>query len=231
VALFTIGKWSAEEKKRLVVILVLFIASTIFWAGFEQAGSTLNLFAKNNTDNVLLGFRFDASWLQSPQAFFIVVFAPVFAWLWVKLGRRDPSSPAKFALGLLCMGLGFAVLVPAAGMTAGGAKVGPLWLIVTYLLHTFGELCLSPVGLSAYTRLAPARVASLMMGVWFLSISVGDYVGGRIAGLYESFSLPSLFGVCAATGIGAAICLALLIKPIQRMLAAAGANASSSGAH
>jgi POT family proton-dependent oligopeptide transporter len=226
---FLFGKWTAQEKKRLVVILILFIASGIFWAGFEQAGSTLNLFAKNNTDNVLLGFRFDASWLQSPQAFFIVIFAPAFAWLWVKLGKNNPSSPTKFALGLLLMGLGFALLVPAASMTTGGAKVGPLWLIGTYLLHTFGELCLSPVGLSAYTRLAPARVASLMMGVWFLSISVGDYVGGRVAGFYESFSLPSLFGVCAATGIGSALCLALMVKPIQRMLTEATSASPSRG--
>ncbi len=224
---FLFGKWSASERKRLVVILLLFIASCIFWAGFEQAGSTLNLFAENDTKNVLFGFEFPASWLQSPQALFIVVLAPAFAWLWVKLGKHDPSSPTKFALGLLCMGLGFAVLVPAAGMTVGGAKVGPMWLIVTYLLHTFGELCLSPVGLSAYTRLAPARVASLMMGVWFLSISVGDYIGGRVAGLYESFSRPSIFGVCAATGIGAAFCLALLIKPIQRMLTAAAAESTA----
>jgi POT family proton-dependent oligopeptide transporter len=198
---FLFGKWTAQERKRLVVILILFIASGIFWAGFEQAGSTFNLFAENNTNNSLFGFDFPASWLQSPQALFIVVLAPAFAWLWVTLGRHNPTSPAKFALGLLGMGLGFAILVPAASMSTGGAKVGPLWLIATYLLHTFGELCLSPVGLSAYTRLAPARVASLMMGVWFLSISVGDYIGGRIAGLYESISLPSLFGVCAAASI------------------------------
>ena len=227
---FLFGKWTPDEKKRLVVILILFIASGIFWAGFEQAGSTLNLFAENNTNNALFGYKFPASWLQSPQALFIVILAPAFAWLWISLGRHNPTSPAKFALGLLGMGLGFAILVPAAGMTGGGAKVGPLWLIATYLLHTFGELCLSPVGLSAYTRLAPARVASLMMGVWFLSISVGDYVGGRIAGLYESFSLPSIFGVCAATGVGAALCLAFMVKPIQRLLAAADAESSASTA-
>jgi POT family proton-dependent oligopeptide transporter len=224
---FLFGKWTPDEKKRLVVILILFIASAIFWAGFEQAGSTLNLFAEKSTNNALFGFEFPASWLQSPNAFFIAVLAAPFAWLWVKLGKRNPTSPTKFALGLLGMGLGFAVLVPAAGLTGGGAKVGPLWLLATYLLHTIGELCLSPVGLSAYTRLAPARVASLMMGVWFLSISVGDYVGGRIAGLYETFSLPSLFGVCAATGVGAAICLALLVRPIQRMLSAADAGSGS----
>jgi POT family proton-dependent oligopeptide transporter len=208
---------------------VLFVASCIFWGGFEQAGSTLNLFAERDTRTEILGMSFPASWLQSPNAFFIILFAPAFAWLWIRLKHRDPSSPAKFALGLLLMGLGFAVLVPAAriatgdadvvaGISGAGTKVSPMWLLATYLLHTFGELCLSPVGLSAYTRLAPARVASFMMGVWFLSISVGGYVGGRVAGLYGTFSLPMIFGLCAATGIVAAIILVLCVRPMRRML-------------
>jgi POT family proton-dependent oligopeptide transporter len=215
---FLFGNWSPDERRRFVVIFVLFVASTIFWAGFEQAGSTLNLFAQRDTDNHFLGIEYPASWLQSPQAAFIVALAPVFAWLWLRLGKRDPSSPTKFALGLLFMGLGFLILVPAAQISAGGVKVSPMWLVTTYLLHTFGELCLSPVGLSAYTRLAPARVASLMMGVWFLSISVGGYIGGRVAGLYESFPVPTLFAICAATGIVSAIALACLIRPIRKML-------------
>ena len=215
---FLFGKWSPDERKRFVVIFVLFLASCVFWAGFEQAGSTLNLFAEKDTENRIFGESFPASWLQSPNAFLIIVLAPLFAWLWVKLGRNDPSATFKFVLGLLFMGLGFAVLVPAAGLAAGDAKVGPMWLLVTYLCHTIGELCLSPVGLSAYTKLAPARVASLMMGVWFLSISVGGYVGGRVSGLYESFPLTTLFSICAATGIGAAVVLALLVKPVRRML-------------
>ncbi|HEV8112263.1 MAG TPA: peptide MFS transporter [Planctomycetota bacterium] len=215
---FFLAKWSPVERRRFMVIFVLFIASTIFWAGFEQAGSTLNLFAARDTDDHFLGFKYEASWLQSPQSAFIVALAPVFAWLWLKLGRRDPSSPTKFALGLAFMGLGFLILVPAAQISAGGTKVSPMWLVTTYLLHTFGELCLSPVGLSAYTRLAPARVASLMMGVWFLTISVGGYIGGRVAGLYESFPVSGLFAICAATGLVSAIALAFLVRPIRRML-------------
>src|SRR5262249_20846149 len=116
------------------------------------------------------------------------------------------------------MGLGFLILVPAARMSASGKLVSPMWLVTTYLLHTFGELCLSPVGLSAYTRLAPARVASLMMGVWFLTISVGGYIGGRVAGLYESVPVPNLFLSCGATGVVAALALSTLIRPIARTL-------------
>ena len=123
----------------------------------------------------------------------IILLAPVFAWLWVWLGTRDPSSPTKFAVGLLFVGLGFVVMIGAAQATAGGALVSPLWLAVTYLLHTIGELCLSPVGLSSMTRLAPDRVKGMMMGVWFLAASVGNLIAGRVAGLYESFTLTQLF--------------------------------------
>jgi POT family proton-dependent oligopeptide transporter len=215
---FLIAKWTPDERRRFIVIFVLFIASTIFWAGFEQAGSTLNLFAQKDTDNHFLGIEYPASWLQSPQAAFIVILAPVFAWLWMKCGKRNPSSPTKFALGLFFMGLGFLILVPAAKMSASGHLVSPMWLVATYLLHTFGELCLSPVGLSAYTRLAPTRVASLMMGVWFLTISVGSYIGGRVAGLYESVPVPTLFLICGATGVVAALLLSTLIRPIAKLL-------------
>jgi len=215
---FFLAKWTPDERRRFVVIFVLFVASTIFWAGFEQAGGTLNLFAQKDTDNHFFGIAYPASWLQSPQAAFIVALAPVFAWLWLKLGRRDPSSATKFALGLAFMGLGFLILVPAAQFSAAGAKVSPMWLVTTYLLHTFGELCLSPVGLSAYTKLAPARVASLMMGVWFLTISVGGYIGGRVAGLYESVPVPTLFLICGATGVVSALALSTLIRPIGKML-------------
>jgi POT family proton-dependent oligopeptide transporter len=213
--------WTPLERKQLIVIAVLFVGSTIFWAVFEQAGSTLNLFAERNTDLHAFGVAIPASWLQSLEPVFTVVFAPVFAWLWLRLGRRDPSSPAKFSWGLLLVGLGFAILIFAAKLSAAGIKVSPMWLTVTYLLHSFGELCLSPVGLSATTRLAPARVAGLMMGVWFLSLSLGNYLGGQVASLYESLPLPTLFGVVAACAVGAALVLALLVRPIKTMLAPA----------
>lgn len=212
------GDWTPVERKRIVVTFVLFLAASLFWSEFEQAGSTLNLFADRSTRNEILGFSFPASWLQSVNALFIIVFAPVFAWIWLKLGRRDPSSPAKFSLGLLTLGLGFAVLAVGAVLASNGVKVSPMWLVATYLLHTVGELCLSPVGLSAMTKLAPVRVAGLMMGMWFLSNSTGNYLGGRLASYYEAFPVPVLFGVVAAVGIGAGLVMALLTPAIKRLM-------------
>jgi POT family proton-dependent oligopeptide transporter len=216
--LFAAGRWTTEERRRLVVVLVLFVAATIFWSVFEQAGSTLNLFAQRSTRTEAFGMSFPPSWLQSVGPLSLVVFSPVFAWIWLRLGRHDPSSPTKFTIGLVCVALSFAILVIPAGDAMQGLRVSPLWLVATYLLHTFGELCLSPVGLSAMTRLAPERIAALTMGVWFVALSAGNYLGGRVASLYETFSLPQLFGVVALFAAGAAVVLALLIKPIRRML-------------
>lgn len=176
--MFTMGDWTPAERKRLVVVLVLFVAASVFWSVFEQAGSTLNLFADRNTRSTVLGHSFPPTWFQSLNALFIVFLAPLFAWLWVRLGKHDPSSPAKFTIGLVFVALGFAILIYAAQLAEQGVKVSPLWLTATYLLHTIGELCLSPVGLSAMTKLAPARIAGLTMGVWFLAASVGNYLGG-----------------------------------------------------
>ena len=212
------GRWSPEERKRLIVVAGLFAASTVFWSVFEQAGSTLNLFAERSTDNNVFGFEFPASWYQSLNALYIITLAPVFAWLWVRLGKREPSSPAKFVLGLLGAALGFAVLIEPASRAAEGAQVSPIWLLVTYLLHTCGELCLSPVGLSAMTKLAPARVGGFLMGIFFLSLSVGNYLGGRLASLYESLTLSSLFGIVAGFSLAAAIMLALFTKPMEKMM-------------
>jgi POT family proton-dependent oligopeptide transporter len=135
--------------------------------------------------------------------------------LWV---RKETSSPAKFAWGLLFVGLGFVVMVIAALRAQSGVQVSAIWLWLTYLLHTIGELCLSPVGLSAFTKLAPARVAGLMMGVWFLSTSIGDYLGGRMAALYESWSLPALFGGVAAFCIVLGLALAAFVKPMKKLM-------------
>jgi POT family proton-dependent oligopeptide transporter len=185
---------------------------------YEQAGSSLSLFAARSTNRSVLGFEFPASWFQFVPPFFVVLLAPVFAWNWLRLGRREPSSPAKFALGLYFAGLGFAVLMAAAFQVAQGAMVSIWWLIATYLLHTIGELCLSPVGLSAMTKLAPARVAGFMMGLWFVSISIGDYLAGKAASVYESIALPTLFGTVAALGIGAAVVLTVFVKPTVKLM-------------
>ena len=216
--LFFGGDWTPVERKRLYAIGVLFVAATIFWSEFEQAGSTLNLFADRATRTAAFGWEFPSSYFQSLQPLFIITFAPVFAWVWIRLGRREPSSPAKVGLGLLFVGSGYAVLVVGASLAQSGVKVAPWWLVVTYLLHTWGELSLSPVGLSATTKLAPARVVGLMMGVFYLAISVGNFVGGRLSSLYGSMPLPQLFGAIAAVGIGAGLVMFALTPPIKRLM-------------
>jgi POT family proton-dependent oligopeptide transporter len=216
--LFFGANWTPVERKRLYAIGVLFVAATIFWSEFEQAGSTLNLFADRATRTAVFGWEFPSSYFQSLQPLFIITFAPVFAWVWMRLGRREPSSPAKFGLGLLFVGAGYAVLVVGASLAQNGVKVAPWWLVVTYLLHTWGELSLSPVGLSATTKLAPARVVGLMMGVFYLAISVGNFVGGRLSSLYGSMPLPQLFGAIAAVGIGAGLVMFALTPPIKRLM-------------
>jgi POT family proton-dependent oligopeptide transporter len=212
--LFLFGRWTSLEKRRLTVLLVLFLAASTFHAVNEQAGSTLNLFAQRNTSTTILGYSFPPSWFQALPPLFVILLAPLFAWLWIRLGSRAPSSAAKFTIGLLCVALGFGVLIFPAG---SGAEASPFWLVLTYLLLAAGEMCLGPVGLSATTSLAPPRMAGLMMGVWFLSISVGSYLGGLVAGFYEVFALPSLFGVVAAMALAAACVLALLVRPVQRL--------------
>jgi POT family proton-dependent oligopeptide transporter len=216
--LFFGGDWTVAERRRLYVIGVFFLAAALFWSSFEQAGSTLNLFADRSTRNSVLGWEFPSSWFQSANALFIIMFAPLFAMLWLRLGSREPSSPVKFSFGLIGVGAGFAMLIPAAGMAEGGALVSPGWLVLTYLVHTWAELCLSPVGLSSMTKLAPARVAGLMMGVWFLGSSVGNFIGGRLASFYEAWPLPQLFGVVAAFGIGFGILMLLFSKTIKNWM-------------
>jgi POT family proton-dependent oligopeptide transporter len=210
--------FTRAERKRFWAILVLFFGSAFFWSAFEQAGSTLNLFADRNTNLHAWDFSlwglFRASYFQALNSFFIIGLAPVFAALWLFLGKRNPTSTAKFAWGLFLVGAGFAVLIPVAN----GNSVSPWWLTLTYLLHTCGELCLSPVGLSATTKLAPARVAGLMMGVWFLSNSVGDYIGGMLSAVYETFPLPALFGLVAGFCFVVGLILVLLLKPMKNLM-------------
>ncbi|MSV31834.1 MAG: MFS transporter [Bryobacterales bacterium] len=207
-----------QERKNIAVILCLSIASAVFWSLFEQAGSTLNLFADEKTRNEVLGMAYPSSWFQSVNSIWLLALAPLFSLLWIKLGPREPSVPAKFAMGLLFVGLGFLILVPPAASADAGMKVSPMWLVITYLLHTIGELCLSPVGLSAMTKLAPARLAGVIMGVFFLSISTGNYVGGRLAGFYESMKLEQLFLYVALFAIAAAVVLGVFVKPLRRLM-------------
>jgi len=214
------GGLDAVEKKRVGAIFVFFLASAVFWSGFEQAGSTLNLVADRITDRVYFGWEMPASWLQSVNALFIITLAPVFAWLWVWLARRhlEPSSPLKFALGLILLGAGFAVMIFATLAAANGNQIGAGWLVVTYLLHTCGELALSPVGLSTVTKLAPHRYVGQMMGVWFMSVSLGNLMAGQVGGMYESMALPTLFGTVAAVTAGAGVLLLLFVRPVRKLM-------------
>jgi proton-dependent oligopeptide transporter, POT family len=210
--------WTPEERGRLYVVGVFFLCAAIFWSVFEQAGSTLNLFADRSTHNVVLGWSFPSSWYQSLNALFIIIFAPVFAWLWITLDRREPASPTKFAFGLIGVGAGFLVLVPAALASSSGGQVSPMWLTTTYLIHTVAELSLSPVGLSSMTKLAPVRIAGLMMGVWYLGSSVGNYIAGRLAGFYEEMPLAELFGAVSVLPIVAGIVMLVLSRRFTRMM-------------
>ena len=153
----------------------------------------MNLFADQHTRLSVLGWEFPSSWLQGVQSLCVILFAPVMAWLWTRLGRFEPSSPAKFALGLLFVGLAFVLLMPAGSIAETGLKVSPLWLVGAYVVMEIGELCLSPVGLSVVTKLSPARLVGVMMGVFFLSNALGNKIAGFAAGFVGSMPLPSLF--------------------------------------
>ncbi len=204
---------------RISAIVILSIFALMFWAGFEQAGSSLNLFADRSTRLTIFGFQYPSSWFQSVEPLFIIIFAPIFAWMWVRLGRYEPSSPLKFTLGLVFLSLSFFLILPAAHLFEGnGQRVSPMWLIGLYFLQMVGELCLSPVGLSMVTKLAPARVVGLMMGVWFMATALGNYVAGWVAGFLENRPFSQVFLVAALSVAGAAVILIVLIPAIKRMM-------------
>jgi len=210
-----LGKgWSPLERKRAGAMLVLFVGSAVFWGAYEQAGSSLNLFADINTNRHVFGYEFPAGWFQWVQPLFVLILAPIFAWLWIRLGKREPSSPAKFSIALFFVGLSFLVLVPPAHRTG----VSPHWLNACYFLGVVGEMCLSPVGLSAFTKLAPARAAGFAMGIWFLSTSIGEWLAGKAGSYFSSMPLPKLFGISAIIPFVAALILALLVKPTKRLM-------------
>ena len=206
------------EKGRIAVVFLLYFFSIIFWMAFEQSGSSFALFAQNHTRTQLFGFNFPSSWLQSVNSVFILALAPAFSLLWLRLKDKQPSSPAKFSFGLLFVGLGMAVIAFAASFIDSG-KVSPLWLIAVFFIHTLGELCLSPVGLSTVSKLAPVRIVGLMMGLWFLATSIGNYLAGQVAGFYRDNGavLFRLFGSLAIATIIGAAALALLLPFIRRL--------------
>ena len=223
---FMFGRLSGQEKKRIVVIAFLFVFASIFWAGFEQAPTSLNLFARDFTDRFVFGYEIPAIWFQVANSLFVVLLAPFFAWLWLAMGRRNstPSSPAKFSLGLLFGGLGFAIMIPAAYavVNSGGVlKVSPWWLVGSYFVQTIGELLLSPVGLSSMTKLSPRKYVGQMMGIWFLATSVGNLIAGLVGGSVDPEKLeqtPVVFIGTTIALIAAAILLAALTPFIKKLI-------------
>jgi len=206
------------EKKRVGVIFFLFLGAALFWSGFEQAGSSMNLFAERLTDRVVFGFEAPASWLQTINPLFIIIFAPLFGSLWVWLGSKNPSIPAKFGLGLFMLGVGFLVMMWGATYTdPNGPGVSPAWLISTYFLHTTGELCLSPVGLSSVTKLSPKPLVGQMMGTWFMGAALGNLIAGLVAGQFETLPLPELFGNVAYISMAAGVVFLLLTPWIKKL--------------
>ena len=221
---FVFYKLDAAEKKRVGLIIILFLAAALFWAGFEQVGSSFNLFAERHTNRTFFGRVAPAGWFQTLGPIFIITFSPVMASLWIWLARRNanPSIPIKFGAGLVLLASGFVVMAIAAKIVVGGQKAGPGWLVMTYLLHTIGELCLSPVGLSSVTKLSPPRLVGQMMGVWFLGASLGNVIAGRIAGKFDPKALeamPHQFLSIAIVPVIAGCALILFSRIIRRRLA------------
>jgi POT family proton-dependent oligopeptide transporter len=225
------GRLDNVEKKRVCVIVILCATGALFWAGFEQAGSSFNLFAERYTERFKAmmiagcprGVLIPTTWFQSIGPIFVITLAPVMGAVWLALGRRNlnPSIPLKFGFGLVLLGLGFLVLAGAAVFVARGQKVLPMWLIMTYLLHTFGELCVSPVGLSSVTKLAPKRLVGQMMGGWFLATSLGNLIAGRIAGEFDANAvgqMPGRFLQMVILPVAVAIVIIALSRPIKKMM-------------
>jgi POT family proton-dependent oligopeptide transporter len=220
------GNLTGDEKRRIAVIFVLFIFAAAFWGAFEQAPTSLNLFARDFTDRTILGFEVPALWFQSINSAFIIIFAPLFAALWVGMARRgmELSSPAKFTLGLLLAALGFAIMIIPANtivQSGGAVKVSAWWLTFSYLFQTLGELSLSPVGLSSMTKLSPRKYVGQMMGIWFLAASVGNLIAGLVGGEVDPEKLeqtPALFTGTTLALLASAVVLGALTIPIRRMM-------------
>ena len=225
--IFAAGGLTSDERKRVVVILVLFVFSAIFWSAFEQAPTSLNLFARDFTDRNIGGFEIPATWFQPVNALFIIIFAPVFAVLWSGLAKRgmDLSSPTKFAIGLFAAALAFMLMLFASNIlvaSCGAVKVSPWWLVGSYFLQTIGELSISPVGLSSMTKLSPRRYVGQMMGVWFLATALGNLIAGLVGGSVNPEDLaqtPKLFTMTTASLAIAGVALTLMIVPIRKMMA------------
>ena len=219
--LWTAGGHTPEENKRLGVIFWLFILAAVFWSGFEQAGSSLNLFASELTDRNIFGWEMPASFLQAVNPILIIILAPMFGSLWIWLAKRNanPSIPVKFGLGFLGLSMGFFVIAWGAANASVENTVTPAWLVVTYFLHTCGELALSPIGLSSITKLSPAGRVGQMMGIWFVGAALGNLFAGLVAGMLEALPHAELFRTVAMI-VGGVGLFALLVSPVVKKVTA-----------
>ncbi|HLW75222.1 MAG TPA: peptide MFS transporter [Gammaproteobacteria bacterium] len=220
------GGLTTVEKKRVVVIFLLFAGAALFWTGFEQAGSSLNIFGERYTDRSVFGYVFPAGWFQSVQPMFIILLSPFVGYLWLRLAAKNlnPSTPVKFGLGLIMMAVGFLVMVFAAHVAVSGVPAAPYWLIVTYFFHTVGELLLSPVGLSAVTKLAPPRYVSQMMGTFFMGLSLGNVFAGLAGGKLDPSQItqmPDVFMQIVYLGVGAGLVFLVFSPPIRKLIGGA----------
>jgi POT family proton-dependent oligopeptide transporter len=210
-----------EERDRLIALLVVFAFTIVFWTGFEQAATSLNFFAQQNTDRTVWGFAVPASWLQSVNPIVLILTAPLFAALWTALARRkrEPSTPAKMAMALVLLAAGYVFMVFAARSARGGALVSPWWLFAAYSFHTFGELCLSPIGLSFVTKLAPVKMVALLMGLWFLATAIAELFAGQLAAMKNNFGgLMNFYIFLVVLSLAAAAVLAALTPWLRRRM-------------
>ena len=218
--LFSFGNLSEEERKKIILIIVLFFGAAFFWSGFDQAGSSFNIFAKEYTDRIILGWEYPASWLQVLNPVLVVILSPFMAYMWLFLGKRmlDPSLPFKFGLGLIFMAIGFLFIATGATVAMQEGMAGAKWLLLTYLFHTIGELTLSPIGLAAISNLSPKRFVGQMMGIWFLASSLGAIIAGLLSGqaTYSGInSMPDLFNKIAIISSIIGLVLILISKPLN----------------
>ncbi|MBL7871141.1 MAG: peptide MFS transporter [Cyclobacteriaceae bacterium] len=220
-------KLDKSEKNKIKAIAIFFLASAMFYFGYEQQGSSLTIFADRYTDRFIGSFEFPAGWFQVVPAASVVIFVPLFAWLWVWLSKRNlnPSTPKKLSLGLIFMGLGYAVMMGGSMIIVSGSKALPTWLIFTYIFHTFGEICLYPIGLSAVSKLSPKRLVGQMMGVWFMSLALGNLVAGLFSGEFDETSITTnpqllvdLFQGVVSVMIVSGIIIWLFNKPLKKLM-------------
>ncbi|MEK6781509.1 MAG: peptide MFS transporter [Bacteroidota bacterium] len=216
-----------DEKNKIKVIGMFFLASAMFYTGYEQQGSSLTLFADRYTNRFIGSFEFPAGWFQTVPAGAVIIFVPLFAWLWVWLSKRslNPSTPVKLSLGLIFMGLGYAVMMGGSMIIVAGSKALPTWLIFTYIFHTFGEICLYPIGLSAVSKLSPKRLVGQMMGIWFMSLALGNLIAGLFSGEFDDVAITAnpqllvdLFRGVVITMLASGVIVLLFNKPLKKLM-------------